>query len=78
MNITVNEILDALAAASTATVSPDTHSGPAIRAALGVGPVAFAEVMGPLIESGAVLVVRRRHVAIDGRTANTPAYLFVR
>ena len=79
MNITVAEVLEALTKAQIAPspdIPPNTYSSTEIRHAMRMGKERFPVFMRPLIESGAVAVVKVRKPAIDGRLMVTTAYQF--
>ncbi len=76
MQITTNELLDALANAeqSTDEMPPHTYSGPEIRRAMGIGAEKLAALVRSMVADGTMQVVHVKRKAIDGRMCRVAAY----
>jgi len=80
VNVTVNEILDALAAGTIHDTAdqPDVHTGAEVRKAMGWSGGRFGSEMRLLLLARRVTVTRVFRPAIDGSLRNVPGYRFLR
>ena len=74
VDITTDELLEAIQAALGNTDTENAHTVQDLCDRFGCGPTAVRQKLNTIAKQGRLEVVRMRRPSLDGRTSSVPAY----